>query len=108
MTPGYYEIPVIYHRPDELQRFLVTLIKAGSQMLLRGPMTTVEYSCGILWRKLEVPARSGLDEPIGPWLENTRALVGLDHSLTSPECASTTCDLKVPMAGDVAGGVVKQ
>lgn len=75
------------------------------------PTTVVKYSCqgcGVDDRDVVVPARAGLDEPIGPWLEAARHLVEADHKRISPNCLRRSYDLKVMMAGGIPGGALKQ
>lgn len=106
-------VPVSYRPLDELWFFLARLKNAAvfEAPAVDRPTTTVKYTCqgcGIHDRDVLVPARGGLDEPIGPWLESARRVVEDDHRRTSRDCLRRTYDLKVMMAGGVPGGALKQ
>jgi hypothetical protein len=55
--------------------------------------------CGIVKRKITVPARSV--EDVKAFLDGVARLVQTDHGIMSPECKATKIDeLWIPMAGD--------
>jgi hypothetical protein len=57
-------------------------------------------ACGIVERVVQVPERSSLSEDVVHWAREIMArAVGEDHARASPFCISTTCDIKIPIAG---------